>query len=263
MNQNFRKELNSLLNKIKTLDRKIVVIFLSVAVLQTISWYYCSQKFFGEQFSDKLLIDEATFQFYEYLYWFFTDFVVLFIIPILIIRILFKERLSEYGLRIGDWKTGLTISIFFLVIMSVIIWFVSSFDSFASKYPLLEQVKNNLAVFIIYESALLIYMFAWEFIWRGFMLFGLYAKFGYYAVLIQMIPFVILHNGKPVLETFGAILGGIALGILALRTRSIIYCVIVHFGVMFGIDLISALRLNADEYEIGLNALYNIFSSIF
>jgi hypothetical protein len=56
-------------------------------------------------------------------------------------------------------------------------------------------------------------------------LFGLKEKFGFYAVLIQMIPFVILHNGKPELETFGAIAGGIALGILALRTKSFYYCV--------------------------------------
>jgi len=95
------------------------------------------------------------------------------------------------------------------------------------------------------------------------MLFGLEEKFGYYSVLIQMIPFVILHNGKPVPETFGAIAGGIALGILALRTRSIYYGVITHIGVMYAIDLICTLRFRADDYGVGLNSLLNILSKIF
>ena len=106
-------------------------------------------------------------------------------------------------------------------------------------------------------------MFAWEFVWRGFLLFGLEEKFGYYAVLIQMIPFVILHNGKPYMETFGAIIGGIALGILAFRTRSFLYCVIVHIGVMFTIDLFSVLRYRAADFGIGINSFINIIREIF
>jgi membrane protease YdiL (CAAX protease family) len=106
-------------------------------------------------------------------------------------------------------------------------------------------------------------MIAWEFIWRGFMLFGLEAKFGYYAVLIQMIPFLILHNGKPAAETFGAIAAGLALGILALRTRSVLYCIVTHAGVMFSIDLISTLRFRAGDYGIGLSSLIKIFKVIF
>jgi len=95
------------------------------------------------------------------------------------------------------------------------------------------------------------------------MLFGLEAKFGYYAILIQMIPFVILHNGKPMPETFGAILGGIALGILAFRTRSFFYGVLVHIGIMFTIDIICTLRFRADDYGLGIYSLLNIIKQLF
>ena len=94
------------------------------------------------------------------------------------------------------------------------------------------------------------------------MLFGLKEKFGYYSVLIQMIPFLILHNGKPAPETFGAIIAGLALGILALRTNSILYCVLTHMSVMFSIDLISVLRFKADDYGVGINSLINIITTI-
>jgi membrane protease YdiL (CAAX protease family) len=95
------------------------------------------------------------------------------------------------------------------------------------------------------------------------MLFGLEEKFGYYSVLIQMIPFVILHNGKPALETFGAIIAGIALGILAFRTRSIFYCIIAHYGVMFSIDFISTIRYRSGEFGIGFNSFLKLISIIF
>ena len=95
------------------------------------------------------------------------------------------------------------------------------------------------------------------------MLFGLEEKFGYYAVLIQMIPFVILHNGKPMAETFSAILGGIALGILAFRTRSILYGFVVHVGIMFSIDLICTLRFRTTDYGLGINSIINIIKEMF
>ncbi len=95
------------------------------------------------------------------------------------------------------------------------------------------------------------------------MLFGLEEKFGYYAVLIQMIPFVILHNGKPMAETFSAILGGIALGILAFRTRSILYGFVVHVGIMFSIDLICTLRFRTTDYGLGISSIIKIIKEMF
>jgi membrane protease YdiL (CAAX protease family) len=174
-----------------------------------------------------------------------------------------KERIRDYGLKLGDYKVGLKITAIFILIMLPLVWIVSSFPEFSKTYPHLPDAKNSWKVFLIFECGMLLYMFAWEFIWRGFMLFGLEAKFGYYSVLIQMIPFLILHNGKPAPETFGAIIAGIALGVLALRTRSFLYCVIAHMSVIFSIDLISSLRFRTDDYGIGINSVIKIISKIF
>ena len=247
---------------IRELDRKVIVIFLSVAVLQTISWYFTSRNFFRINIFPHYQNNSDVYL-YEYLYWFTTDFITLFILAILIIKFVIKEDLKDYGLQAGDYKAGLIISAIFLGVMLVIIWFVSATPDFAAKYPHLQSTKNSWRDFYIYESGMLLYMIGWEFIWRGFMLFGLKEKFGYYSVLIQMIPFVILHNGKPVAETFGAIAGGIALGMLAFRTNSIYYCVFSHMGVMFSIDVISTLRYRANEYGVGLDSLFNIIIKIF
>ena len=255
-------ELKSLFRIIKTLDKKVIIIFLSVAVLQTISWYYTSRRFFRINFYNDLQFEPNVYLI-EYLYWFIGDFITFFVLGILIIKFLLKEKLIDYGLKTGDYKIGLKISLLFIAVMIPLVWFFSSTAQFSNTYPHLPDARNSWIIFLIFESGMFIYMFSWEFIWRGFMLFGLEAKFGFYAVLIQMIPFLILHNGKPAPETFGAILGGIALGILALRTRSIYYCVITHMSVMFSIDLISSLRYRANDYGVGISSLINILKEFF
>ena len=257
-----KTEYSRLKEIIRELDRKVIVIFLSVAILQTISWYFTSRNFFRINIFPHYQNNSDVYL-YEYLYWFTTDFITLFILAILIIKFVIKEDLKDYGLQAGNYKAGLIISAIFLGVMLVIIWFVSTTPDFAAKYPHLQSTKNSWRDFYIYESGMLLYMIGWEFIWRGFMLFGLKEKFGYYSVLIQMIPFVILHNGKPIAETFGAIAGGIALGMLAFRTNSIYYCVFSHMGVMFSIDVISTLRYRANDYGVGLDSLFNIIIKIF
>ena len=257
-----KNELIALKNHTKTLDRKVVTIFMSVAVLQTISWYITSRKFFRANFFEQYQFQPQIFLI-EYLYWFIGDFITLFILPILIILFLLRGKLSDYGLRIGDYKIGLKITFIFILIMLPLIWFASSTDSFANVYPHLSSARESWQIFFIYEIGLLVYMIAWEFVWRGYMLFGLYEKFGFYSLFIQMIPFVILHNGKPMLETFGSILAGLALGILALRTKSIFYCVIAHMSVMFSIDLISTLRSRTSDFGIGFSSLLNIIKNLF
>ena len=244
------------------MDRKVIIIFLSVAVLQIISWYYTSRNFFRLNLFP-IYQNDADVYLYEYLYWFVSDFITLFILSVIVIKFILKENLKDYGLQIGELKIGIIFSAVFLFVMIILIWFFSATPEFSKKYPHLLSTRNSWDGFFIYETGMLLYMISWEFIWRGFMLFGLKERFGYYSVLIQMIPFVILHNGKPVAETFGAIAGGIALGVLAFGTNSIVYCIITHMGVMFSIDLISTLRYRANDYGVGLVSLFNIIKTIF
>ena len=255
-------EANHLMEIIRGMDRKVIIIFFSVAILQTISWYYTSRNFFRLNLFP-IYQNDPNVYLYEYLYWFVSDFITLFVLSVIVIKFILRESLKDYGLQIGELKSGILFSTIFLIIMIPVIWFFSSTSAFSEKYPHLLSTRNSWEEFFIYEWGMVLYMISWEFIWRGFMLFGLKEKFGYYSVLIQMIPFVILHNGKPIAETFGAIVGGLVLGALAFRTNSIIYCVITHSGVMFAIDLISTLRYRANDYGVGFDSLFNIIKTIF
>ena len=244
--------------KIKGLDKKVVIIFLSVAVLQTISWYYTSKFFFRINLY-QFFRENPQVKLLQYVYWFLGDSFSFFLLPVIIIFFLLKEKISNYGLKSGDSNFGLKISLPVIIFMLIIVWFISSSNSFYLTYPYLSEAKDSWNVFFIFEILLFIYVFSWEFIWRGFMLFGLEPKFGYYSIFIQMIPFVILHNGKPVLETFSAIIGGILLGVLAIKTRSILYGVLIHYSLIFSMDFISTLRYRSNEFGVGINSFINLF----
>ncbi len=245
-------ELKSLLVEIKKLDFKITYIFMSVAVITFLSLSFSSPNFYYEHFSRD--------RFYSRIYWFLADGGIMFLLPLLSVKFIFKEKLSDYGFTLGDKKFGLITSGIFLIVMIIVVWIVSGSQTFAITYPQGGvKVRENLMIFILYELCILIYMLGWEFFWRGYTLFGLKSRFGYYAVFIQMIPFFILHKGKPEIELFASIFAGLILGIQAIRSRSFIYCWILHWLVMLSIDGISVLRSQKDIYGIGLNDFLKLF----
>ncbi len=249
-------ELRSLLIAIKTLSFKEVFIFISVAVITFLSMYYASPNFFRKMF------DTSDDKFFSTLYWFSTDGFLMFIIPIILIPLVLKGKPSEYGFRLGDYKFGLKSSLLFIVVMIPFLWIASGNVSFAKTYPQGGPfVRENISVLLYYELFVGFYMFAWEFFWRGYMMFGLKQKFGYYAIFIQMLPFFILHRGKPDIETFASIFAGLILGIQAWRANSFIYCFLVHWCVMIFIDVISVLRYKSQSYGIGLDAFIKLFTN--
>jgi uncharacterized protein len=237
------KEYRKLIDEVKKLDFKTSYIFISVAVITFISMVYATPMFYYEHFGrDKLM---------SRLYWLLSDGLVMFVLSVFSIKFILKGKLSDFGFTLGDKKFGLITSLLFFIVMLPIVWIVSSSESFAITYPLGgSELKTNLVLFLLYELCVLVYMLGWEFLWRGYMLFGLKVKLGYYAIFIQMIPFFILHRGKPEIELFASIIAGIILGIQALRSNSFFYCWLLHSCVMISIDTISVIRFATKFYNI-------------
>jgi uncharacterized protein len=247
------------LREARSVPRDVIIVFLATAVLNVLSYYFGSRRFFNATFFETLGGDPL-FPLYEYLFWFGSEFVVFFLAPVLILILIHRQPLRLSGLGVGDWRFGMKWTAIFFIVMLPILWVASSRPEFMTVYPHAQIVKTSWHLFLLYEAAFLLYFIGWEFIWRGYVLFSLEKPLGAgVAVLVQMIPFVLLHNGKPLAETFGAILAGIALGALALRTRSFWYCVITHWLVMFTIDLFSTLRSHTGASGIGPHAVFQLF----
>jgi membrane protease YdiL (CAAX protease family) len=80
---------------------------------------------------------------------------------------------------------------------------------------------------------------ALEFFFRGFLVHGTRRRLGFYSIFAMTIPYCMIHFGKPMLETFGAIIAGIVLGIMSLRTRSVWLGAGLHITVAWLMDALA------------------------
>jgi len=152
-----------------------------------------------------------------------------------------QHRFRDFGFRLGRGVGWRDAAIFFAIMLGFVLFAVFQKD-FARTYPLFGLARESLKVFLIWEAVHLLHMFGWEFLNRGFLLFGLEPKLGRWAILASAIPFALLHIGKPELEAYGSFIAAIALGWLALRSRSFLPCVFLHWAVAFTMDLLAIIR---------------------
>jgi membrane protease YdiL (CAAX protease family) len=144
----------------------------------------------------------------------------------LIVKFVFREKLSDYGVGWGDRARTLR-SLFLLApILFALGWASGLGDAgraFYTVYPYNPAAGVSWNALILHTiSYFCLYYFAWEFMFRGFLLRGLAPTTGFStAVWIQVVISTALHFGHPASETFGCIAGGLLWGFLALRTRSI------------------------------------------
>lgn len=148
-----------------------------------------------------------------------------FIIPMLVILLLFRERPSDYGWQWGNWKTGLAWTAVAVLGMAIILWFVARTPSMQQYYE--ARSDQDLLKNIWFTG---VDLFGWEFMWRGFLLFALARILGPGpAILIQAIPFAFMHLGKPEVETLSTIFGGIGFGFVAWKSKSFVYPWLIHW----------------------------------
>ncbi len=157
------------------------------------------------------------------------------LIPLAIILILFRENPKEYGFGLGDWKAGLILTAIGILFMAPIIYFLGSGDASMKAYY--ERFLNGLPWTTFLD------LIGWEFMFRGWILFGYYRKFGPEALWLQAVPFAIAHIGKPEVETLSTIFGGFAFGWIAWRTKSFLWPFLIHWFIATFVILVAAGRV--------------------
>lgn len=163
----------------------------------------------------------------------YLDGIVLYVvIPIFITIFIFRESPKSFGFTLGDWKTGLMLTFLGLLLMAPIIWYLGVHNQGMTNYY--SYTEEGL----IWKKALEI--FGWEYLFRGWILFGYARKYGPDALWIQAVPFAVAHLGKPDVETLSTIFGGFAFGWVAWRTGSFFYSFLIHWFVAALIVIISS-----------------------
>ena len=164
----------------------------------------------------------------------------LLLVPLLVCRFAWGMTARELGFRIRGTRREWGIVLGMWALFVPVVWLASQGASFQSTYPKVPAVAASASLYLLYELVYLTKWTAWEFFFRGFMLFGFEKDFGVRAVLISTIPFAVMHMHKPVPEMVGSIFAGFLLCWIARQNRSIWPGVLLHSGVAATMDLFAS-----------------------
>lgn len=158
-------------------------------------------------------------------------FVLFLVVPLAIVTLGFRDRPSRYGFGLGDWRWGAGLLFAGLLVMLPIILGLSSVDQFRSYYGTSGRPVGLLLLEHLLE------LIPAEFLLRGFLMFALWRRIGPLALIVQLIPFVLTHVGKPEIELWSTFIGGSVFAWLNWRTGSILWSALGHVYVLTLMEL--------------------------
>jgi len=242
----------------RRIDWKVLCVLLTAAVVLTLQNYFGRSSDYarvahcladllrqtGLDAAADYLADGTNRDLHQNVYWALFSFATYFFIPCLVIRVLFREQVRDYGVKPRGAFANWWIYVVMFGVMLPILFVVSQNDRFKETYPFyrMEQGQPLWPRFWIWEISYGLQFVGLEFFFRGFMVHGTKHRFGFYAVFVMTVPYCMIHFGKPMPETFGAIVAGVVLGFMSLKTRSIWMGAAIHMSVALSMDFLSMWR---------------------
>lgn len=230
----------SLIDRNLRFDYRPLVVLVAVAVSLTVQEYIGSQSFF---------VQDLTFIPIEYrggpyksiwslAWWSGWRIVGYLLFPMVVLRCM-GERIRDYGWSFkGFWDhKGLYLVLYLLVL--VLVYIMSLTKHFQQTYPFYKLANRSTVDLVAWELLYAAQFFSLEFFFRGFMLFALRRSLGIYAIFVMVVPYNMIHYGKPMTECLAAIVAGLVLGTIALRTKSIWGGIFIHAGIGLSMDLLT------------------------
>jgi uncharacterized protein len=180
-------------------------------------------------------------QFWQLIYWASNTFLFYFLLPAIAIKFIFKEKLTDYGLKLQGALAYRNIYFIAFTFIFPVVAVASYSPHFQITYPFFVPVDKNkmFPYFFVWELFYILQFFSLEFFFRGFMVQGLKKELGIYSVFVMMVPYCMIHFGKPLPECIGSIFAGIFLGMMSYRTNSVWLGACLHVGVALTMDVLS------------------------
>ena len=159
-----------------------------------------------------------------------------YIFPLLIWRLFFRnDSVLDFGLRGGGFLEHAWIYGLFVAVMIPTMLIVAKQPDFGTYYPFYKAASRSWMDFGIWELLYIGQFFCLEIFFRGWWVRA-NRSFGAGAIMSMVVPYCMIHYGKPYLEACGAIVAGTVLGSLSMKTRSIYAGFLVHITVAILMD---------------------------
>ena len=178
---------------------------------------------------------------YRHISWSLGCTTVYFILPALVVRLVFREPLAAYGVLPRHFFRHLPIYLALFIPVFVAVVAVSYTEAFQRTYPFYHYPRG-LWDLLLWEAFYCLQFFALEFFFRGFMLHATRRCLGSMAVFAMVVPYCMIHFQKPFAEAVAAIVAGTVLGVLSLRTNTIWGGVFIHSAVAVTMDVAALIQ---------------------
>ncbi len=203
---------------------------------------FFSSTFYGDLQWFNLWRKSLFYDLYAQGWWTFIHLIGYVVIPLIIIKGCFKERLALYGVQRGDTYRYRLHYLALAAPIVVFAFFASFRADFSHTYPFYSLASRSYFDLLVWECLYIMQFVALEFFFRGFFLHSLQPALGFNRIAVMSIPYLLIHFPKPWLEAFGALPFGLLLGWLALRSRSMWGGVAVHVTIALSMDFFAIWR---------------------
>jgi membrane protease YdiL (CAAX protease family) len=218
----------SLAANVRRQPYKSPIILLVSSLLVTTWWYFGVPGYFEKHLPEGFrLYGDAAATAAECS--FLMTFALFGLIPALIVKFVFHERLADYGVQLGNRFRTCRSFLVFAPIILFIAWLSSKNPAIRAYYPMNRSAGASPRMFGVHVAVYLLFYAGWEFHFRGFMQYGLRGTMGdVQSLLVQILASTLAHLGRPPLETYASVGAGLLWGILAFRTRSLLSGMLQH-----------------------------------
>ncbi len=165
-----------------------------------------------------------------------------FVLPLLIIKCVWKAEPIDFGLKFGIEPGFWKLLVACTLVMLPLVYLMSLTSGFAAKYPFLHIYNGEPFIgrtLLYWEMIYFVQFFGLEFFFRGFLVHSLKRSLGLYSIFVMTVPYCMIHFSKPPAETFSAIAAGIFLGWLSYKNGSIWLGLLLHCAVAFSMDILA------------------------
>ena len=171
--------------------------------------------------------------------------VIIFVTVPTVYALVMRQSIRDYGLRLGLFRGEFRIFAILLPAIFAGAYLSAGQPRFQAVYPFYHGWPDGsgtplhlIGWWLMYASTFV----ALEYFFRGFMVSAGFRLVGWWAIPAMAAPYCLIHLDKPLPEMVTSLFGGLLLGVVALRTRSILAGVLAHVTLAIGTDAAVLLR---------------------
>ena len=156
-----------------------------------------------------------------------------------------KCDIQQFGLSFQDLKANFSL---FIILVPIILLLVFLNQKISPSKNSLQIDKKNwtISLFLINAMAWIIYLTAYEFLFRGILLFEYYKAHGFWpAIAVNVVIYSAIHmvNGKQ--QAIGALFFGLIVSYYTLSRETLLIPIIMHTILSLGSDFFT-LKMNSN-----------------